>query len=167
MSKLIRHQIKENCNKSHTYSSLYLLISYSLFIFPLFITLLATISLFSMSGFCFCFIYEFIWVIFTFHTYVVSYGISFSLTYFIKHSIILAPTLLLQMAIFHSLLWLSNIPYYMYVCVYAWDIYIYIFLRHLPKPVICWWVLVLLLCLGNCKWCCYEHWGVCSKECFQ
>ena len=101
---------------------------------------------------------------FRFHTYVVSYGICFSLTYFIKHSIILVPTLLLQMEnfiLYYGWVIFHFMCIYMYICVYI------NFLRHLLKPVICWWVLVLLLCLGDYKWCCYKHWGVCSKEYFQ
>ena len=45
-------------------------------------------------------------------------------------------------------LWLSNIPHPHTH-------------PHLLYPFICWWTLWLLLYLGNCIWCCYEHWGAC------
>ena len=58
--------------------------------------------------------------------------------------------MLLQMALFHSILWLSNIP--LCVCVY---IYIYIYIPHLLFPFFCQWTLKLLPCLGYCKQCCF------------
>ena len=59
--------------------------------------------------------------------------------------------MLLQMEKFCSFLWLSSIPLYIYI-------------PHLLYPFICWWMLRLLPYLGNCKWCCYEHWGACISK---
>ena len=55
----------------------------------------------------------------------------------------LAPTMLLQVALFHCL-WLSS-----FHCRYV---------PHFVYPFICQWTLGLLPCLGYCKQCCYEHW---------
>ena len=52
--------------------------------------------------------------------------------------------MLLQVALFHSFLWLSNILLYIYT-------------PHLYS-FICQWTFMLLPCLGYCKQCCYEHW---------
>ena len=60
----------------------------------------------------------------------------------------LGPSVLLQMAIFNPCLWPNSIVFCM--CIY---------LSHLFKPVICWWILGLFLSLGYCKQCCCEHWG--------
>ena len=56
--------------------------------------------------------------------------------------------MLLQVALFHSFLWLSNIP-------------LYIHIPHLLYPFICQWTFMLLPCLGCCEQCYYEHWGAC------
>ena len=53
----------------------------------------------------------------------------------------LGPFMLLQMALFHYFLWLSNVPSYM--CIYIY-IYIFFFLY----PFICWWKFRLLPCLA-------------------
>ena len=44
--------------------------------------------------------------------------------------------MLLQMALFHSFWWLSNIPLCVCVCVY---IYTHTYTPHLVYPFICWW----------------------------
>ena len=69
--------------------------------------------------------------------------------------------MMLQMAIFHSFLWLSNIPF-VCVCVYTHT-------PHLLKPVVYQWALGLFLCLGYRKRCCYEHWDMCifSNQSFR
>ena len=61
--------------------------------------------------------------------------------------------MLLQMTIFHSFSWLSNIPLCVCVCVCVYT-------PHL-KPTICRWVLVLVPHIVYYKQCCCEHWGVC------
>ena len=53
---------------------------------------------------------------------------------------------LLHMALFHSFLWQSNSPLYMYV--------------PLLFPFLCQWTCRCLPCLGYFKQCCSEHWGV-------
>ena len=55
--------------------------------------------------------------------------------------------MLLQVAKFHSF--------------YGWIMLRVIYVPHLLKPVVCWWAFELLPYLGNCKQCCYEHWGAC------
>ena len=50
----------------------------------------------------------------------------------------LGPAILLQMALFHSFLWLSSIP----LCVCVYIIYIYAHISF--YPFICWWTLRLL-----------------------
>ena len=55
---------------------------------------------------------------------------------------------------FMIFLWLSNIPLYVYVCVY-----IYTPPPYLLYPVLCLQTFRLIPCLGCCKWCCNEHWG--------
>ena len=47
----------------------------------------------------------------------------------------LGPPVLLQMALFHSFLWLNNIPLYIYV-------------PHPLCPFLCWWTFKVLPCLG-------------------
>ena len=60
----------------------------------------------------------------------------------------LGPSMLLQLALFSSILWLSHIP--LYICItYSLPIFI------------CWWTFWLLPCLRYCKECCSEHWGRC------
>ena len=59
----------------------------------------------------------------------------------------LGPSMLLQMTLFHSFLWLSNIP--LYKCT----------IPRLLYPFICRWTFRLLPCLGYCKQCCNEHWA--------
>ena len=56
----------------------------------------------------------------------------------------LGPTMLLQMALFHSVLWLSNIP--LYICI-TFSLFNHLLMipRLLPYP-------------GCYKQCCYEHW---------
>ena len=49
--------------------------------------------------------------------------------------------MMLQMALFHSFKWLSNIP--SYIC----------------TAFFCRWTFRLLPRLGSCKQCCNEHWG--------
>ena len=58
------------------------------------------------------------------------------------------PSLLLKLALFHSLLRLSNIPLYIYIYIY---IYIYKHTPHLLYPFIYWQTFRLLLCLGYYK----------------
>ena len=53
-------------------------------------------------------------------------------------------SVLLQMALFYSFLWLSSIPSICVPCFYPVD-------GHL----------VLFLCLGHCEWCCYVHRRAC------
>ena len=65
----------------------------------------------------------------------------------------LGPFMLLQMALFHSILWLSNVPVRVCVCVY-------VCVSHLLYPLICRWAFRLLPCIGYWKYCCYEHGGV-------
>ena len=62
--------------------------------------------------------------------------------------------MLLQMALFHSFLWLSNIP----LCIY---------ILHLLYPFICRWTFRLLLCLGYCKQCHHEHSVACFFSVFN
>ena len=54
--------------------------------------------------------------------------------------------MLLQMALFHSFIWLSNIPLH---------------IPHLLYPVLCQWMFKLLACLVYCKQCFVEHWCAC------
>ena len=58
------------------------------------------------------------------------------------------------MAIFHSFLWLSNIPLYIQTTA--------------PLHIHCRWTIRLFPCLGYCKWCYYEHRAACifSNESF-
>ena len=58
----------------------------------------------------------------------------------------LYPSMLLQMAIFHSFLCLNNIPLYLNITF---------------SFLVCLWTLRLLLVLAIIKYCCYEHWGAC------
>ena len=58
----------------------------------------------------------------------------------------------LQMTQFCSFLWLSNIPWY-----------IYIYTPHLLYPFICRWAFRLLPWPAYCKQCCNEHWGSCAS----
>ena len=51
------------------------------------------------------------------------------------------------MALFNSFLWLCSIPLYIGT---TSSLSIYLSMTFM-----------LLLCLGYCKWCCYEHWGAC------
>ena len=41
------------------------------------------------------------------------------------------------------------------------NIPLYIYIPYLLYPFICLWTFSLLLCLGYCKQCCYEHWDAC------
>ena len=52
-----------------------------------------------------------------------------------------------QMALFHSFLWLRNIPLWVYTT--------------LSLSIYWSWTFRLLPCLGYCKLCCYEHQGGC------
>ena len=52
--------------------------------------------------------------------------------------------MMLQMALFHSLYRLRNIPLYV---------------PHLLYPLLCWWTSRLLPCFGYCIQSCNEHWG--------
>ena len=54
--------------------------------------------------------------------------------------------MLLQIALFHSFLWLSNIPLYIHIHIYS-----FLFQRTFR----------LLPCLGYCKQCYNGHWGAC------
>ena len=54
--------------------------------------------------------------------------------------------MLLQMALFHSFLWLSSIPLYILPHFYAF---------------ICWWTFRLFSYLCCCESCCYEQKGAC------
>ena len=66
----------------------------------------------------------------------------------------LVATMLLQMALFCSFLWLSSIL----LCIYT---------LHL-NPIICRWTFMLFPCLGYCEECCNEHADACVffKESF-
>ena len=57
----------------------------------------------------------------------------------------LGPSMLLQIALFHSCLWL------ILHCIYA---------PHLLYLFLCWWTFRLFPCLGYCKQSCNEYWGV-------
>ena len=83
-----------------------------------------------------------------FHIYGFIYSICFSLSDLL-HTIgqTLGPSMSVQITLFHSFYWLSNIPLYIYV-------------PHLLYPFICQWTFRYLPCLGYCKYCCSEHWGV-------
>ena len=63
--------------------------------------------------------------------------------------------MLLQMALFHSFLWLSNLPLYVYVyvcvCVCI-HICVYIYIPHLLYPFIYPWTFRLLPCLDYCNY---------------
>ena len=59
----------------------------------------------------------------------------------------LGPSMLLQMALFQSFLWLGSIP--LYICTHSFFI---------PSSVD---GHMLLLCPGYCEYCCYECWGTC------
>ena len=50
----------------------------------------------------------------------------------------------------------------------GWIVFHCTYIPHLLYPFIYWWILRLLPYLGNCKECCYEHWGACifSNYCF-
>ena len=59
----------------------------------------------------------------------------------------LVASMLLLKELFHSFLWLSNIP----LCIWtAFSLSIHL-----------WWTFRLLPCLGYFEWCCYEHRGAC------
>ena len=66
--------------------------------------------------------------------------------------------MLLQMALFHSFLWLS-IPLFVYVCIHI-CVCIHTYVPHL-YPFINWWTFSLFPCLGYCKQWFSEHWGAC------
>ena len=55
--------------------------------------------------------------------------------------------MLLQMALFHSFLWLSSIVFH---CIYV---------PYLLYPFIFRWTFRLFPCLGYCEYRCCEHWG--------
>ena len=61
--------------------------------------------------------------------------------------------MLLQMAKFLS--FYGRVIVFHCVCV---CLSIYLCISHILYPFICLWTLKLLLYLGNCKQCCYEHW---------
>ena len=65
----------------------------------------------------------------------------------------LSPSLLQLMALFHSFLWMNNIPLCVCVCVCVYTPHLY--------PFICGWTLRLLPYLGYCKQCCCEYWCAC------
>ena len=79
--------------------------------------------------FCLCFFFLYFIHLFCFlnSTWVKSYGISLSLTNLLSIIHSSSTFTLLQMARFHSFLWLSNTPLYLYVCVYIY-IYIYVYI---------------------------------------
>ena len=69
----------------------------------------------------------------------------------------LAPSMLLQMALFCSFLWLGSIP----VCVCARVcVCVCVCIPHL-NPFICQWAFKLFPCLGYCEQCCSEHMRAC------
>ena len=74
-----------------------------------------------------------------------SYDIRLFLSYFTQYSNLQVQSMMLQMALFHPFLWLSNIPLCMHV-------------PHLLYPSIYRWAFRLLPCLGYCAQCCYEYW---------
>ena len=79
-----------------------------------------------------------------FHIDVLIYGIFLFLTYFTLYERVKqGPCTSLQMAQFHSFLWLSNIPVCVCVCV-----------PHLLYPFLYWWTFSLPPCPGYCK----QHW---------
>ena len=101
----------------------------------------------SVSLFLFCKLFH--WYHFLDFTYkVISYDICLSLSDLL-HLVwpFLGPSLLLQMALFHSFLWLSNILLF--------------YVPLLLYPFICRWTIRLLPCPGYCKSCCSERWGAC------
>ena len=63
--------------------------------------------------------------------------------------------MLLEMALFHSFLWLNSIPLCVYVCVYRYIcVYVCIYIMHTTSSlsvVICQGTFRLLPCLGYCK----------------
>ena len=63
------------------------------------------------------------------------------LTYFTQDDN-LGPSMLLQMALFHS---------FRFLCIYV---------PHLPYPRLCWWTFRSRPCHGYCKQCYNEYWGV-------
>ena len=71
----------------------------------------------------------------------------------------------------HSCKWQDFILFYGWVVFHYIYTYIHIhtYIPHLLYPFICWWTFRLLPNLGNCKYCCCEHWGACifSSECFS
>ena len=75
----------------------------------------------------------------------ISYDIRLFLSYFTQYSNLKVQSMLLQMALFHRFLWLSNIP----LCIHV---------PHLLYPFIYQWAFRLLPCLGYCEQCCYEYW---------
>ena len=68
---------------------------------------------------------------------------------------------------FHAFFWLSSIPPCVCVCVCV-CVCIYLSMSLLLYPFICRWTLRLLPNLGDCIYCCSEHWGACifSNQCF-
>ena len=76
---------------------------------------------------------------FRFHISAIIWYLSFSIWLTSLNMIILGPSMLLQMALFLSFLWLSNIPH------------LYIFISQ--------WTFRLLPHHDYCKQCCYEHWS--------
>ena len=63
--------------------------------------------------------------------------------------------MLLQMALFHSFLWLSSIPLCISLCIQT-----HTHTPHFPHPLVSWWTFRLFLCC-YCEQCCYEHRGTC------
>ena len=80
-------------------------------------------------------------------TWVISYDICLSLSDWF-HSVwqSLGSSLLLQMLLFNSFLWVNNIP--LYIC-------------NNLNPFVCGWTFSLLSCLGSCKQRCNDNWGAC------
>ena len=60
-------------------------------------------------------------------------------------------SMLLQMALYHSLFILLN----------DWVVLHLINVPHLLHPFICQWTFKLLPCFGYCGYCCYDHWDAC------